>query len=388
MRTIRDASDLFHQQDEIAKAKVRNGLVHRNLSAEGDTMGPLDFKPGEVLNDVLQSIRLRSAIYCRATMSGDWGFQVARRDHARFHFVKSGHCWIEAKRTPEPILLGAGDLVVLTDGQGHVLRADPQSPVEPLTDLLTRFPLDEKRNFVWEKGGSATVLLCGGFRLEEQRSNPLLASLPPVLLVRDGMSAGISLRAAFELAETEMMAADMGSEALIARMSDVIFLQAIRASFAADCARAPGLIRGLCDPAIGRVLAAMHRRPERRWTVEILAREVAMSRSSFCERFAELVGEPPMTYLARWRLNRAAFWLRWGRMKILEVAAAVGYDSEVSLSRAFKRCFGISPGAYRRHHAVANGNGGSRVSSVESELLYPSDFRSNGAVRDGILSKS
>jgi AraC-like DNA-binding protein len=228
--------------------------------------------------------------------------------------------------------------------------------VEALADILKRLPLDQKKNCLWKNGGPGVTMLCGGFRLEEQRVNPLLSTLPPLLIVRDDVTAGISLRAAFELAEAEVVAGHPGSEALVSRMSDVIFLQAVRASIAADCARAPGFIRGLSDPAVGRALAAMHSRLDLAWTVEVLAREVGMSRSAFSAHFAELVGEPPMTYLGRWRLNRAALWLRSSDMKKLEVSTAVGYDSKASLSRAFNRLFGLSPGTYRRRCAAADGD--------------------------------
>jgi AraC-like DNA-binding protein len=321
---------------------------------------------------------LRSAIYCRATMTGKWGFRVERRDHARFHFVKTGRCWLEADGSDEPIRLETGDLVILTGGQGHVLRASLDSPVEPLVDLLKRLPLDQKKVFLWENGGPCTTMLCGGFRLEEQRVNPLLSTLPPLLIVRDHVTAGISLRAAFELAEAEVVAGHPGSEALVSRMSDVIFLQAVRASIAVDCARAPGFIRGLSDPAVGRALAAIHSRLDLAWTVEALAKEVGMSRSAFSSRFAGLVGEPPMTYLSRWRLNRAALWLRSSDMKILKVSMAVGYDSEASLSRAFKRLYGLSPGMYRRHCAAADGDASVDPRLPERMRLYPSDFKPNG----------
>ena len=300
------------------------------------------------MTEVLQSIRLRSALYCRARMTSRWGFKVDQRDHARFHYITGGQCWLEVEGIPDPVHLSEGDLVILTRGQEHSLRDQPDSRVERLAELLVRFPLDAKKNFVWENGGAGTTMLCGGFRLEEGKANPLLASLPPVLVARDGIAAGVSLRSIFQLVDAEMAAAAAGSEALVSRMSDVIFLQAVRSSFAADCEQSPGLVRGLRDPAIGKSLVAMHSRPDYAWTVEVMAEEVAMSRSAFASRFVELVGETPMGYLSRWRLNRAALWLRSGDSTLAQVATRVGYQSEAAMSRAFKRCFGLSPGAYRR----------------------------------------
>jgi AraC-like DNA-binding protein len=149
-------------------------------------------------------------------------------------------------------------------------------------------------------------------------------------------------------------------------------LHAIRSCLAAGGATA-GLLRGLSDSKIGKALAAMHERIGHPWTVERLVEEVGMSRSAFSSSFSELVGEPPMAYLSRWRLNRSAALLRTGGYKINQVAAAVGYDSEASLSRAFKRCFGLSPGAYRRHHAALNSDGDAGAAS-SGVPLYLSDF--------------
>lgn len=334
-----------------------------------------DLHPADVLNEVLEAVRLRSAIYCRATMTGDWGFRVAQRDHARFHFVKTGSCWIEVDGAKDAQHLKAGDLVILTSGQRHSLRARPDSPVEELVGLLKRYPLDEKRNFLWDNGGAATSLLCGGFRLDEQRTNPLLSTLPPVLIVQDGMSTAISVRSAFELAEAELIAGNIGMDALVSRMSDVIFLQAIRATFTSSSTQPPGLLRGLSDQSVGRALAAMHSRVEYAWTTQLLAKEIGMSRSGFSSRFFEFLGEPPMTYLTRWRLNRAAFLLRSSGSKVPSVALAVGYESEASFSRAFKRCFGLSPGAYRRHQEALQSRNASDSGAEESSPLYPSDFK-------------
>jgi AraC-like DNA-binding protein len=306
---------------------------------------------------------------------------VEQRDHARFHYITGGQCWIEIDGARDPMQLNAGDLVILTDGQAHTLRDQLDSPVERLAELLLRRPLDDKKNFVWENGGGCTTMLCGGFRLEERKANPLLTSLPPVLVISDGAVPGVSLRSVFQLVEAELAEAGPGCEALVSRISDVIFLQAVRASFAANSDQAPGLVRGLRDPPIGKALAAVHRQLDRSWTVATMAREVAMSRSAFSSRFVELVGEPPMSYVSRWRLNRAAFLLRSSDSKLAEVAVRVGYKSEASLSRAFRRCFDLSPGAYRRYCVAGNDDGSATHAPMRMIPLYPSEFRSNASQR-------
>ncbi len=333
-----------------------------------------ELDPGDVLNEVLQSVRLRSAIYCRARMTARWGFKVEQRDHPRFHYVTAGRCWLEVEGARDPVQLHEGDLVIMTRGQAHTLRDRLDSPVERLAELLGRIPLDKGKNFVWENGGECTGMLCGGFRLEERNANPLLTSLPPVLLIRNCCASGFSLRSAFEIADAELEAGGPGAEALVSRLTDFIFLLAVRAGFTTECERAPGLIRGLADPAIGPALAAVHSRLDRSWTVQAMAREVGMSRSAFSSRFAALVGQAPMSYVSCWRLNRTAFWLRSSDSKVMEVAARVGYESEAALSRAFKRCFGLSPGAYRRHYAASNSDGSEMRTAIQRTSLYPSDL--------------
>jgi AraC family transcriptional regulator, alkane utilization regulator len=282
---------------------------------------------------------------------------------------------LEVAGHPAPIRLEAGDLAIMTQGQAHTLRDELDSPVEKLAELLKKVPLDSRKNFVWDNGGEATTMFCGGFRLEERRANPLLASLPPVLVVRDGPNTGVSLKSAFALADAEMTAGGPGWEALVSRVSDVVFLHAIRANLAGAGREVPGLVRGLNDPSIGAAMAMLHSEIDRAWTTTAVAKEVGMSRSGFSARFVELVGEPPMTYLARWRLNRAAFMLRTDECKIADVALSVGYVSEAALSRAFKRSFGVSPGAYRRYCAASRNDGSDMRIQAAAMPLYPSDSR-------------
>jgi len=333
------------------------------------------FAPEDVLNEVLQAVRLRSALYCRARMTSTWGFRVEKRDHARFHYVTEGQCWVDIDGSRDPIQLEKGDLVILIHGQAHSLRDQLDSPVERLADLLVRLPLDKKKNFVWENGGACTQMLCGGFRLEERAANPLLTSLPPVLVIRASADDGVSSRPLFTLLESELDQSVPGWEAFVSRISDVIFLQAIRASLAAECDRVPGLVRGLSDPAVTNALTAVHSRLHHSWSVEALAREAGLSRSAFSLRFTKLVGEPPMSYVSRWRLNRAAFCMRSSDLSVAEVASRMGYQSEPVFSRAFKRCFGLSPRDYRSYCAASGTDRSETRALTERVPLYPSDFR-------------
>src|SRR2546425_6322221 len=190
---------------------------------------PSELSRERVLTEVLQSIRLRSALYCRARMTSRWGFKVDKRDHARFHYITGGQCWLEVEGIPDPVHLSCS----------------------------CGFRLMQKRTSCGKTVAQARR--CSAAAFGSRKARPIRssrASLP--FWWRDGIAAGVSLRSVFQLVDAEMAAAAAGSEALVSRMSDVIFLQAVRSSFAADCEQAPGLVRGLRDPAIGKSLVAMH----------------------------------------------------------------------------------------------------------------------------------
>src|SRR5262249_2204959 len=190
---------------------------------------------------------------------------------------------------------------------------------------------------------------CGGFLLDHPHTNPLLASLPPVLHLSAGRGRSVPwLGATLDWIESEVNARSPGSEAVTTRLCEILFIEALRDHFARSEAAESGWLRALADPAIGPALALIHRQPEARWTVGSLARRLAMSRSSFASKFDSLLGEPPLHYLTRCRLNKAAGLLRTNHAKVAEIAQLVGYESEAAFSKAFKRLFQVGPGEFRR----------------------------------------
>ena len=197
-------------------------------------------------------------------------------------------------------------------------------------------------------------MLCGRFVLEELSLNPLARSLPAALLVRGGSDPGDSLRLAFSIMENEFLTGRPGAEAVVARLMDVIFLQAIRTSFDSNHKYRPGWISALQDPTIGKAVVMIHGSLSSPLTVDTLARESAMSRSAFAARFTQMLSESPISYVARWRMNRAAHLLGATEEKIAAVARKVGYDSVTAFTKAFKQHLSLSPGAYRRHRALSN----------------------------------
>jgi AraC-like DNA-binding protein len=246
--------------------------------------------------------------------------------------------------------------VIVAPGQAYSMRDELVSPLQRLAEVLERRSVEEKKARILcaGKGGEAMTMLCGRFLLEESGLNPLARSLRPVLIVKRESDACESLHSAFRVMEAESSSGRPGAEAIISRLMDVIFLQAVRSSFETDHNHKPSWVGALLDPVIGKSIVTIHNRLNDSLSVDILASESGMSRSSFAAHFAQLCGEPPMTYVARWRMNRAAHLLRATHEKIAVVASRVGYDSVPALTKVFKKYLGVSPGAYRHQLLAAN----------------------------------
>lgn len=291
-------------------------------------------KPQEdVLSGVLGTLRVRSAVWCVSDFRAPWGFRVLERDVASFHVVLEGGGVLEVGGSQLP--LAAGDVVVLAHGHEHTVRDVPGSPVQVLDDLLAATPPVDGR--LRRNGtGPRTLILCGGFELEGRTANPVLAALPALVQVRDGTEATVGL------VRRELGTSSPGSNAVIERLTEVLIVQALRSALGGEEATA------LRDPLVARAIGFLQEQPEYRWTVAELGRRVALSRSALSDRFRAATGESPMRYLARVRLTLAAEELGSGDAPLSEIARRCGYESETSLSRAFKRTFGVPPGRYRR----------------------------------------
>jgi AraC-like DNA-binding protein len=194
-----------------------------------------------------------------------------------------------------------------------------------------------------------TRIVCGFLCCQQLSEDPLLAALPDVLRLdtREG-SAAEWIRVSFEFAADEIAAGRSGSEAILARLSELLFVEAVRRHIDSLPGEQTGWLAGLRDTYIGRTLALIHRRPNEAWTVDALAREAGMSRSALAERFTRLIGRPPMHYLQQWRLHLAAQRLRSSHDPLARIAFEVGYESEAAFNRAFKRLFGAPPATWRK----------------------------------------
>ncbi|GEM86042.1 AraC family transcriptional regulator [Meiothermus granaticius] len=301
----------------------------------------------DVLAEVLESVRLDGSLYSRAELQAPWGMGFKPSKAMVFHVVHEGQCWLRPGSEAEPILLGVGDLAVVRQGLGHQIASGISEAARVELSVDTRNPSCQRLRY--GSGGPSTTLLCGSFRFAQNPGHPLLPLFPPVILVRgkQGQTAPwleMALRFMAVESETERP----GQQTILRRLSDILFVQVVRAWLESSSDESIGWIRGLRDPQIGTALGLMHRHPERRWTVAALAHEVGLARTSFATRFRSLVGEPPLAYLGRWRVSLAAELLREDGLSQAKVAERVGYESEAAFSHAFKRYHGTAPGAYRR----------------------------------------
>ncbi len=263
--------------------------------------------------------------------------------------VQGGSCWLEVDGDRGPLAVKSGDLVLLPHGPRHWLRDEPSSPVRWLDDILRGTPVDGSGRLGYGGDGELTELVCGGFRLEGETVDPVLRALPPVIHVGSVDASPVPWVAATLELVAAVTASEMpGAEPVLARLAETMVTQALRAALAELAAADPAQAEALRDPQIAAAIRLIHAQPDLPWTVERLAAEVGYSRSAFASRFREVVGEAPIAYVTRSRLAIGATLLHRTAMSIGEVARRIGYSSEASFGRAFKRAFGVGPGTYRR----------------------------------------
>lgn len=304
------------------------------------------------LGEALHVLRLSHSFYSRCEFTAPWGLDLpALPGSLMFHIVTAGSPWLEVDGA-EPRQLRPGDLALTPHGEGHRLVSEPGLPGVGLF-ALPRRELSERYEILRiDGGGAATGLVCGMIRFDHPAARHLIAILPRVIVV-DHAEAERSDWSAWVQSTVKVLAAEAaelrpGGETVITRLADVLVIQAIRVWMEGDPAAQTGWLGALRDRQIGRAIALIHRDPARDWSVARLAQEVAMSRSAFAARFTELVGETPMHYVARWRMQTAATWLREDGAVLADLALRLGYRSEAAFSRAFKRIIGVPPGAVRR----------------------------------------
>ena len=303
--------------------------------------------PADPLGSALHLLRMNGAFYCRSELTAPWGLSLpAMPGYLWFHVVVSGTLQVgtdEGART-----LSAGELALVPRGTGHALRSDPGADAPDILSLEREQVSDRYEVLRHGGGGPGTSLICGATRLEHPAARNLIAALPATIVVGADAPGAEWIQSSLRMLAAEAGRPRPGGEAVITRLADIVVIQALRAWIEAGDGTSSGWLGALRDPLIGRAIALVHADPARPWTVEALARELAMSRSAFAARFTELVGEPAMRYVTTWRMHVALTELQGGGATVGQLADRLGYRSEAAFARAFKRVIGTPPGAVRR----------------------------------------
>ena len=331
----------------------------------------------DTLSDVLRSVRLRTAVFYYVSCDGRWAAEApASRDIAaavmpdaehviEYHVLTHGECWAGIVGEP-PVKMKRGDIVLLAQGDAHVVSSAPGMRADPSVDSyfelgrtqrpfrihheneVLKVDLEGKLPPASPKTGEANFV-CGFIGCDLRPFNPLIATLPRLLHLPADRGASYNEQFA-TFAAAESAAKRPGSEAVLERLAEMMFVDAIRRYVDELPENTTGWLAGLRDRFVGRALALMHERPSAPWTIDDLSSQVGLSRSALHERFVSLVGQPPVQYLTNWRMQLASRKLLEGRSSVAAVAVDVGYDSEAAFARAFKRLVGMPPAAWRRAH--------------------------------------
>lgn len=312
----------------------------------GSSSDQADPSQPDALSEVLQDLRLAEGSYGRCELTRPWSIDFPSQNAARFHFLIEGNCWLYTSSVGW-IPLDAGDVAFFPRGTRHVLADEKRMPRKSI-DQLPLEEIGERTYRLREGGGGARALLtCCSIKFENPAVHPLLELMPPLLLLRRAARGDLVLPMLLDAMAEEVRGQRVGSATVMTRLADVVITRVIRAWAEGRQQDMTGWLAAIRDPNIGRALAKIHRRPGDPWSVESLADVARTSRSIFSERFASVVGMTPARYLARWRMHLAAAWLRDDRLTVAEAAKRLGYQSEASFSRAFKRFRGVPPSALR-----------------------------------------
>jgi AraC-like DNA-binding protein len=282
----------------------------------------------------LHRFRLRARIFLQGSYCGSWALDSAGATGTIFHLIGRGQAWVHREGERKPLIVVGGDLVMFPHGHWHQLSGTPRR--------------QRCARLTATGDGPFTTVLCGLVEFEASGTNPVLQMLPPVIVVRsEDRDTSAELHALARLMIVEYEAGAAGRQGVLNRLAEVMFVLVLRHHLQ-RAQEVKGFLAALKDERIARALEALHRAPGENWRVETLAREAHMSRSLFAERFATLLGQTPMQYLAGWRMHLADEMLRAPRSSVAHIAEQLGYQTETAFRRAFRRVRGVGPGDVRR----------------------------------------
>jgi AraC-like DNA-binding protein len=321
---------------------------------------PKESSEMDAVTDVFQSMHIASVIQARLEASAPWGLKRDRNakegegrhsaarsssPFAHFGMVTDGNCWLTADGLPDPIQVSDGDCFLLAPASRYTVRDNPRTGVQSFCSVASE---NGSQVINYGGGGAPTTILFGWFRFCATSLKPLGRVLPPLIVVKTDQPQTSALRTTMTMLASEMANPALGSRLVVQRLAEILFVQCLRAHLESGSGACNGLLRALVDPYIGVALKAMHERVDAPWTVETLAAACGMSRSGFALRFKEMVGETPLEYLTTWRMQKAAALLQSSDKKLIDVARSIGYDSDATFSRAFKRVVHVAPRDFRR----------------------------------------
>jgi AraC-like DNA-binding protein len=315
----------------------------------------------DALSDVLRVVRLKGGVFLHAEFTAPWciqsqiapedcGVLLGEVEHVvLFHYVVEGRLRAQIPNG-QPVEIEAGEAVILPHNDAHLLGSHLDLPPVPGREIVSVSPEGGLWAIRHGGGGQTTRVVCGYLGCDRLENNLLAGILPPLLRfdTRRGRAAAW-VKSSLEFAAHEIAARRAGSEMVLAKLSELLFVEALRQYVESLPPEQTGWLAGLKDPFVSRALALLHNGVAREWTVDDLGREVGLSRSALADRFTRLIGEPPMRYLARWRIQLAAHQLRSSDTPLARIATQVGYESEAAFNRAFKRNLGVPPAAWRRN---------------------------------------
>ncbi len=324
--------------------------------------------PMSPFDEVIGGMHGRSSLYAQLQLRAPWGIRFSTTTEAWLVVVTRGQGWLRWRGSKTPLLVKSGGCLIIKPGVVFDLKDTPEAPTISCTSL----PHD---GCVVEYGGQGTPteLLASRFSFDPIAAEPLITPLPPLVHVPLGRAHAELLQATLALIGKETAQDDLGAGYVIDRLTDALFVQAMRALFATGCAFAPGWVTALSDRRVTKAIRAVHADLARPWTVAEMASEVGSSRSSFAAAFTSSVGESPLDYVTNWRVYRAKVLLASSDETLTEIARLVGYDSDTALSRAFKRKVGVPPGTFRKTFAARRhlGDASSTLSAASESQHAP-----------------
>jgi AraC-like DNA-binding protein len=297
------------------------------------------------LTDILTGLRIRRAMFTRLDASAPWGFDSSGEPFLKFVLLVRGSAILTTDATREPVALRSGDVFIMLQDQPYRIYDHESSA---MTDCMDIEKLRIGNKIEVGGGGAVTSFISGFFELDAQAAKPLLKVLPPLLHLKLDKDRGLAFQSVLELLALETEAPGMGSEAVVSRLFELLFVHAIRAYSAQPGGPTRGWLAANADRNLARALEAMHEAPAEDWTVDALARTAGMSRSAFAARFKTVVGQTPLEYLTQWRMYCATRLLQHSSLALSDVSRQVGYDSVAAFNRVFRRETAMTPGAFRK----------------------------------------